>query len=191
MSNKVMSLVGVFVAGLGFLAATTQGCGGSIGARATSRPFAMQGCAKTVSCTAGSAFAITMAECLQTCNATGELLERVARSSAAGQKCVGISDCVAAAYVREQHSRLRHGKRAAPRAARGHVGQRRHLGRRRNVGRRRHVGQRRHHGRRGRPGSGGVFGTAGTAGSTCATACAKADACCLALPNADRHELHA
>jgi hypothetical protein len=164
MSNKLMTVFGVFVAGLATMAATTQGCGGGSAGSGDLASVCNQGCTKLATCTASGS---SMDACLASCNAQANC-SNVSAIVAAEQKCIGMTDCTAAGACIASR----------PTCVTGSGGTSGGAGTSGSAGTSGGAGIT---GGGGVFGTGGILGTAGIGGTTCATACAKADACCMAL----------
>ena len=165
MSNKMLSVVGALVAGLGFLAATTQGCGSSGSSSADIAASCNKGCKTGVMCSGGL---LTMDECVQNC-------EKGAQSSSGTQcknndaivskamSCADMTDCTAFISCSESIPKCDTSGAAGSNGGAGTSGGAGSTG-------------------SGGPGSGGSTGSAGTSGGgDCTTTCAKAQTCCTAL----------
>jgi hypothetical protein len=198
MTNKMFTVLGVFVAGLGLLAATTQGCGGSGGGTGTAgnnggtgsvstaqiTALCMMICDKEATCNNLPALA---APCKANCSggaggATGTSISGFMTSCpslTADQAFSKASACVSGtcAALDDCLGNICPGASGAAGTS-GGAGTSGSAGTSGGAGTSGSAGT---SGGAGTSGSAGVFGGAGTAGSTCATACAKADACCVAL----------
>jgi hypothetical protein len=193
MSNKVITLLGVFVTGLVLLATTTQGCGGGGGGNTVSPATAMDLCNKTcdkeVQCNPNAGLTADQCKALACKNVgTG------GAGGSSGNNC-GLSAseavskynaCLAMAcdqFMTCIENICPAGAGTAGTNGAGTAGTTSHAGTSGagTAGAGGSTGNAGSGGAAGVLGAAGVFGGAGTAGSTCDTACTKADACCMAL----------
>ncbi|HVU52996.1 MAG TPA: hypothetical protein VHL80_20075 [Polyangia bacterium] len=200
MPNKLMTLVGIFVLGLGALAATTQGCGGGSSAPSAADIASVcnQACTTEVGCSMGL---LTMDACVSTCTsgaktAAGTTCSNTDAIVAAAKQCAAMTNCAALGACFSTLPKCATGSGgstgSAGHAASGTAGVTVTGGAGITV-----TGTGGVTGGGGITitggggititGGGGVLGTGGLtgAGTTCATACVKADACCNALGAAD------
>jgi len=193
MRNKLLTLVGMFMVGLGALAATTQGCGGSSGPSAADiNSICTQACKTEVSCSMGF---LTMDGCVSTCTSGAKTSAGTSCSNtdaivSGAKTCAAMTDCTKLATCFEALPKCMTGSGGSTGSAghtaggAGSTGSAGITGSGGLTGGAGIFGTGGNFGGAGIFGTGGNFGIAGIGGSTCATACTKADACCNALPGA-------
>jgi hypothetical protein len=201
MRNKLLTLVGMFMVGLGALAATTQGCGGSSGPSAADiNAVCTQGCKTEVMCIAG----LTMDSCVSRCTSgvktgSGASCSNSDAIVSAAKTCAAMTDCTALetcflglpkCMTGSGGSTGSAGQTAGGAGSTGSAGSTvtggaGSTGSAGITGGGGVFGGGGIFGGAGIFGTGGNFGIAGVGGTTCDTACTKADACCKALPGAN------
>jgi len=189
MSNKIISVLGVLAAGLGLLAATTQGCGGSSSSGTVVNTCNML-CDKEASCNPQIATLMPgfVAQCKSSCSSsanggssgTGSMTscpgvtadQAVAKANTCiAGACDNLLSCLGMICPSASGTAGTSGTAGSTGAA-GHGGSSGSAG---------STGAAGFTGGAGFGFDGGLLGAAGTAGSTCDTACTKADACCHAV----------
>jgi hypothetical protein len=92
MSKNVISMLGAAVVGVVLVGSATQGCGGSSGGAGDLPSLCNQGCTQEIKCGAP----LSMSDCVTSCEKEASC-SNVDAIVAAGQKCLGITDCTALA----------------------------------------------------------------------------------------------
>lgn len=198
MSNKIISVLGVLAAGLGLLAATTQGCGGGSSSGSFVDTCNMI-CDKEASCNP-QIVALTpgfAAQCKSSCASSangGSTGTKGVMSSCPGVStdqaiakanmcfagsCDNLDSCLGA--ICPGGSGTAGSTGTAGHGTAGTTGGGGSSGAAGSTGGAGSTGAAGFTGGAGFGFDGGLLGTAGTAGSTCDTACTKADSCCHAL----------
>jgi hypothetical protein len=93
MSKNVVSMLGAAIVGIVLVGSATQGCGGGGGGAGDLSSQCTQGCTQEVKCSGGF---LSMSACVTDCEKAASC-SNVDAIVAAGQKCLGITDCTALA----------------------------------------------------------------------------------------------